>query len=196
MLAACSPSPNSNPPGEPTAKATPTSYTTITWDKLMPEGAYEALDQEQAEYMSDLSNKLMQNAQSLYNRGKDDKIDKIEEGSPLDYMPQLGTFDIVESMDGQHIRIPGYVVPLEFGAADRSFREFLFVPSQGACIHAPPPPPNQVIYVKSEKALKVENTDLPYWLKGTLRAERKDHSLASAAYAFDLEELSPYPVMQ
>ena len=40
MLAACSPSPNSNPPGEPTAKATPTSYTTITWDKLMPEGAY------------------------------------------------------------------------------------------------------------------------------------------------------------
>ena len=51
MLAACSPSPNSNPPGEPTAKATPTSYTTITWDKLMPEGAYEALDQEQAEYI-------------------------------------------------------------------------------------------------------------------------------------------------
>ena len=29
--------------------------------------------------------------------------------------------------------------------------EFLLVPYAGACIHVPPPPPNQIVYVKMDK---------------------------------------------
>jgi hypothetical protein len=38
-------------------------------------------------------------------------------------------------------RGPGYMVPLEDNL--REVTEFLLVPCPGACIHVPPPPPNQ-----------------------------------------------------
>jgi hypothetical protein len=41
---------------------------------------------------------------------------------------------------GSSIRMPGYVLPLEF--KDRKVVEFLLVPTVGACIHTPPPPAN------------------------------------------------------
>ena len=47
---------------------------------------------------------------------------------------------------GRRIRIPGYLLPLEFSGT--SVTEFLLVPYVGACIHAPPPPPNQIVHVK------------------------------------------------
>jgi len=42
------------------------------------------------------------------------------------------------SLDGQTVRMPGYVLPLEFSGKDVT--EFLLVPYVGACIHTPPPP--------------------------------------------------------
>ena len=53
---------------------------------------------------------------------------------------------IVEELNGQRVRIPGYLLPLEVSAT--KVTEFLLVPYIGACIHVPPPPPNQIIYVK------------------------------------------------
>ncbi len=44
------------------------------------------------------------------------------------------------------VSVPGFMVPLEDDADQVS--EFLLVPFAGACIHVPPPPPNQMIYVK------------------------------------------------
>ena len=69
-------------------------------------------------------------------------------------MPQLGSYDVVDELDKQHVRIPGYVVPLEFEPG-RRHKEFLFVPYTGACIHYPPPPPNQIIYVRADPGVKV-----------------------------------------
>ena len=43
------------------------------------------------------------------------------------------------------VRLPGYVVPLA-NAQDGRLTEFLFVPYYGACIHVPPPPPNQIVH--------------------------------------------------
>ncbi|MGB1007610.1 MAG: DUF3299 domain-containing protein, partial [Thalassobaculaceae bacterium] len=51
----------------------------------------------------------------------------------------------VGALDGQTVRLPGFVLPLtENGAAGD---EFLLVPYVGACIHSPPPPPNQMVLV-------------------------------------------------
>jgi hypothetical protein len=50
-----------------------------------------------------------------------------------------------KKLDGKTVKIPGYIVPLDhigFGVV-----EFMLVPFIGACIHVPPPPPNQLIYV-------------------------------------------------
>ncbi len=46
----------------------------------------------------------------------------------------------VKALDGADVRISGYIVPLEDGMDQAT--EFLLVPTNGACIHMPPPPPN------------------------------------------------------
>ncbi len=64
-----------------------------------------------------------------------------------------GTPAVVTDLDGKHVRIGGYVVPLDFEAT--TVKEFLLVPFVGACIHVPPPPPNQIVYVKTAKGFDV-----------------------------------------
>ena len=66
---------------------------------------------------------------------------------------------VVAELNGKRVRIGGYVVPLDFEAT--SIKEFLLVPFVGACIHVPPPPANQIVYVKSEKGFEVGRTVRP-----------------------------------
>ena len=56
---------------------------------------------------------------------------------------------VVAELNGKRVRIGGYVVPLDFEAT--TIKEFLLVPFVGACIHVPPPPANQIVYVKADK---------------------------------------------
>jgi hypothetical protein len=73
---------------------------------------------------------------------------------------------VVTELDGKRVRIGGYVVPLDFEAA--TIKEFLLVPFVGACIHVPPPPPNQIIYVKTAKGFDVAGSFDPVYVTGTL----------------------------
>ena len=43
-----------------------------------------------------------------------------------------------------------YLLPLRFNE-DREVIDFLLVPVVGACVHLPPPPPNQLVCVRTEK---------------------------------------------
>ena len=52
-------------------------------------------------------------------------------------------------------RIPGFVVPLKT-TEDIRILEFFLVPYYGACIHVPPPPPNQIIHVKYKEGFTLE----------------------------------------
>ena len=45
-------------------------------------------------------------------------------------------------------------------------KEFLLVPTFGACIHVPPPPPNQVIYVILDKPVYFEKLMYAVWVSG------------------------------
>lgn len=93
----------------------------------------------------------------------------------------------VASMNGKHIRIGGYPVPLETDAKGRSTLFFL-VPYPGACIHVPPPPPNQLVLVRYPEGLELDDIYTPLWVTGTLKIEKVDNDLASAAYALDAEK--------
>ena len=70
------------------------------------------------------------------------------------------------ALDGQTVRIPGYLLPLEFSGKD--ITEFLLVPWVGACIHTPPPPPNQIVHVKSDKPVANVALFAPIWVTGQL----------------------------
>ncbi|UZQ72085.1 DUF3299 domain-containing protein [Pseudomonas lurida] len=90
----------------------------------------------------------------------------------------------VAGMNGKDIRIGGYPVPLETDGKGRSTLFFL-VPYPGACIHVPPPPPNQLVLVRYPKGLKLDDIYTPLWVTGTLKVEKVNNDLADAAYALD-----------
>ncbi|MEG0966574.1 MAG: DUF3299 domain-containing protein [Pseudomonas sp.] len=90
----------------------------------------------------------------------------------------------VAAMNGKHIRLGGYPVPLETDAKGNSTLFFL-VPYPGACIHVPPPPPNQLVLVRYPKGLKLDDIYTPLWVNGTLKVEKVNNDLADAAYAMD-----------
>jgi hypothetical protein len=92
---------------------------------------------------------------------------------------------VVRELDSKRVRIGGYVVPLDFEAT--SIKEFLLVPFVGACIHVPPPPANQIIYVKIDRGFNIIGTFDPVTVTGTLKTETAFTGLADAGYSIDAE---------
>lgn len=95
--------------------------------------------------------------------------------------------NVVKDLDGQMVRIGGYVVPLDFDATQ--VKEFLLVPFVGACIHVPPPPTNQIIYVKAEKGFDVQGTFDPVWVTGKMKTEMQFTGLAETGYSIEAEKV-------
>ncbi|TVS16308.1 MAG: DUF3299 domain-containing protein [Gammaproteobacteria bacterium] len=98
---------------------------------------------------------------------------------------------LVEALDDTLISIEGWLVPLEWGMD--ALKEFLFVPWFGACIHVPPPPPNQIIRVTLEKGVPEREMFEPQKLTGRLRAERSESELALAGYRMEAARTERLP---
>ncbi len=146
----------------------------LGWEELMPEGEEERLAQMYQQQM-----------QTLYSGAP------VAEGSPADQMTQIGTFNTVAALDGQTVRLPGYTVPFDYGA-DAQVEEFLLVPYFGACIHAPPPPPNQTVFVVAQSPIKLRDLAQAVWIEGTIHTQTQESELADAAYTFKLETVETY----
>jgi hypothetical protein len=105
---------------------------------------------------------------------------------------------VVPELNGQQVRMPGYALPLEF--KDQKITEFLLVPWVGACIHTPPPPPNQIIYVKLEKGIENAGRFTPVWVTGEMavKAATKNLFLVDGStgidmgYALNADSVKPY----
>ena len=76
---------------------------------------------------------------------------------------------VVDSLNGLYIRMIGYLLPLDYDG--KKGVEFLLVPWVGACIHTPPPPQNQIVYIKFDKGYETSSLYTPVWVEGTLRTE-------------------------
>ena len=98
---------------------------------------------------------------------------------------------VVKALDGQQIRLPGYIVPLEVSEEGRT-TDFLLVPYFGACIHVPPPPSNQIVHVKSEVGVKLDELYQPYWVEGPMQVKPSTSELADAGYQMEAEKIYVY----
>ncbi|MBL0726435.1 DUF3299 domain-containing protein [Piscinibacter sp. HJYY11] len=85
-----------------------------------------------------------------------------------------------KALDGQAIKLPGYVVPLE--ESKDGLKEFLLVPYFGACIHSPPPPSNQIIHVVAAKPVKGFSAMDTVWVTGTLSLARQESEMGVSGY--------------
>jgi hypothetical protein len=106
----------------------------------------------------------------------------------------------VESLNGPRVRIPGYFLPLEL--SDTKVTEFLLVQYIGACIHVPPPPPNQIIHVKTtpQKGYNSKNLFEPVRATGIITAKSAVKDLFSTdgnariniGYSMQAQRIEPY----
>ena len=97
----------------------------------------------------------------------------------------------LQKLNGKLVKIPGFMVPLEDGA--EGVNEFLLVPYFGACIHTPPPPPNQIIYVRMKDGEKVDvNYWDPIWMEGDLTIESTDSPYGVVGHQMAGTKISPY----
>lgn len=135
---------------------------TLSWDDLIPPNA-------------------PQETEDAYV--KDDKA-----MSGFAYNPSF--FPVNPALDGKTVRIPGYAVPLTFDGTE--VKDFLLVPFLGACIHVPPPPPNQVVFVRNSRPLTDDELSDPVWVSGVLSAENNTSDLAQSGYVLGAAEIRPY----
>ena len=98
---------------------------------------------------------------------------------------------MVKALDGQWVKLPGYIVPLEVSEEGRT-TEFLPVPYYGACIHVPPPPPNQIVHIVSEMGVRIEDLYQPYWIEGRMQVKATSSELADAGYQMEAEKIYAY----
>jgi hypothetical protein len=96
-----------------------------------------------------------------------------------------------EDLIGETVRIPGFVVPLEF--RDLKAVEFLLVPTAGACIHTPPPPANQIVHVRYPQGIEVRTLYDAVWVRGEIAAE---HSRQAVHYVDGTAPVEASYVMQ
>lgn len=92
---------------------------------------------------------------------------------------------VVPELDGVTVRVPGYALPLEY--ADKAVSRMLLVPYVGACVHSPPPPPNQLIVVELTEPYKVSDIFEPVWITGRLAAKQATESLSYVDGTADIE---------
>jgi len=108
----------------------------------------------------------------------------------LDYLTGKAT-DTLKALNGKRVRVPGFVVPLDDFMEDGA--EFLLVPYYGACVHTPPPPPNQIIFVQMEnkKAVKLALFDA-IWMHGTLKIATVESPYGTVGFTIDGQKMEPY----
>jgi hypothetical protein len=108
----------------------------------------------------------------------------------LDYLTGKAT-DTLQKLDGKQVRVPGFVVPLDDFQEDGA--EFLLVPYYGACVHTPPPPPNQIVFVQmaNKKAVKLALFDA-IWMHGKLRIATVESPYGTVGFTIDGVKMEPY----
>lgn len=138
-------------------------YPEIDWLELMPEDEIKALEEMQG------------------------MIDHSGDAPPMEFNSDR----TVPEVDGRNGKIVGYIVPLSVSETNEIL-EFFLVPYFGACIHVPPPPPNQLIHVKAATPIPMVNIWDPYWVEGSVHIRPIENSMAKASYSMDPVRVVPY----
>lgn len=146
---------------------------TLDWMDLIPEELRKAyIEQQDFATIDKLTSTLLEREQ---------KQTEVKLSAP-----------VVMDLNQKDVRIPGYIVPLDM-SKEGTVKEFLLVPFLGACIHVPPPPPNQIIHVTSEKAvIQADALYEPYWITGKLTIAQVSTDIAEASYALKASQITLY----
>ncbi len=162
-------------------------YPEIDWVDLLPADDLEALENR-----PDFINNIAEgSAADLDGSAPADDLNLDQQAAWQRYDAALKSTRTRPEFDGRKVKIPGFVVPLEFDE-QQNVSEFFLVPFFGACIHVPPPPPNQIIHVVLSAPYQMASIADPVWLTGTVRLQQTANDLGASAYSLDVKTIKPY----
>lgn len=147
----------------------------LGWKALMPELEKEVLSHYQTTE-NDFSKQLALSLQA---------------SSDPAYTSALYSTKTVNETLQQAVSISGFIVPIDV-SADRSIKSFFLVPYFGACIHYPPPPPNQMIFVQLLDGFKNTELHKAFTFSGILSEGLFEDPLGTSAYQLRLVNITPY----
>jgi hypothetical protein len=192
---------------------------TVSWDELAvrlsaADNPFTALSNDQLMALSDVAGLRERKARGITLTAEESGIERKAlaklERDGIDVDGLLAKRDAVAerkrvaarsgnaAIDGKVVRIPGYVLPLEFSG--KKVSEFLLVPWVGACIHTPPPEPNQIVHVKPDKAFDIRRNFDAVWVIGRIVASPMNKSVeivdgsadVEVAYSLHATSVEPY----
>ncbi len=134
----------------------------IFWEDLIPEGHVQIDTQAQANH----------------------------EGSEQNWVQPDLDAPIVKALDGQSVSLPGFVVPLE--GDSELITEFLLVPYFGACIHVPPPPPNQLVHVTIKGGVPIDSLYDAIVVTGIIKTQTWSGEIAQVGYTMQAVGVAPF----
>lgn len=153
-------------------------YESIQWIDLLPEDDLKALLEDPI-------------PESIIEGSAADRINSalsMEIDDPIsNYEKALVSVRVRSEFDQRKIRLPGYIVPVETDEDSKAIT-FFFVPFFGACIHLPPPPPNQIIYATHTKGIAIDDLEIPYWIEATIFTKQQTNDMATAAYSATVDK--------
>lgn len=170
----------------------------LGWEDLIPntvsfDDPFETLDREQLEYLG-----FVARVRNMIDAGKQVSHETIKEAEEIEAeliragididgllarrdeireLKKMRAYSVVTELDGASIKMPGYVLPLEYSGLNVT--EFLLVPWVGACIHTPPPPPNQIVHVQLNEKDGFRSNSMyePVWVTGEILTQATTRNL-------------------
>ena len=189
----------------------------LSWDDLVPEiemmdNPFRELSIEQTiafrKYLLELEVPEMEHTEDQQKRQRELRESLEADGLEPDelvetYKRLMENYRLVTTSTrpdilGKKVRIPGYLLPLT--VKDGAVTEFLLVPTVGACIHTPPPPANQMVYVQFDSGFESPGLFRPVWISGELKAEDRTENLTlvdgssdiHVTYAMNADDVTIY----
>jgi hypothetical protein len=138
--------------------------TEITWDDLIPPGV---------PYSEIVAAGEMDETNDIWQPIFDENATKL---NPI--------------LDGAYIKMPGYIIPID--QSTDGVTSFVLVPYVGACLHTPPPPANQLVFVTTNKPWPSDNLWDAVWVTGQMQHELQSTEVAETGYLLKAEEMETY----
>ena len=160
-------------------------FVALSWDALLPKA-------EKA---------LLGTAQSTQNPSQDlplheQVFQSIQRTFDDEYQQALISVNTVDTFNGKYVELSGFIVPVEANA-QREITAFFIVPYFGACIHYPPPPPNQIVFVSlsnTHEQAGIRGIDIQqaYTFSGEFSTGLYEDPQGTSAYFLDVVEIKLY----
>ena len=151
----------------------------LEWSQLLPvhdKAILQKYQQRDANTVSELTDNILLSIQAATDTA---------------YSNTMMSVDTVDSFDGELVSIAGFIVPIDFFDTQNPQNIFI-VPYFGACVHFPPPPPNQIIFAQLDGKFKDFDLTQAYRLKGVLSRDLFEDPLGTSAYVLDVVSIESY----